>query len=192
MSSWINVFVVDLDQLREAIASGDKQLVDAICQDQEWFLATIDDIDDEAELKCGEAVAHLICGTPSDKYPGYLYGYAMEAICRQVGRELENICQICGAGDWLEDVDKALQDQKVPIALSTLVYGGCPVKIPMPGDYPFIGSWSQESIPPALTALQCLEMFGLDREMTQTFQQIRSWLADAATTPGQAIVGFLS
>jgi hypothetical protein len=192
MSSSINVFVVDLDQLRGAIASGDKELVEAICQDQESFLATIDDIDDEAELKCGEAVAHLICGTPSDEYPGYLYGYALEAICRQVGRELENICPICGAGDWLEEVDKALQDQRVPIALSTLVYGECPVKIPTPGDYPFIGSWPHQSILPALTALQWLEMFGLDREMTQTFQQIRSWLADAATTPGQSIVGFLS
>jgi hypothetical protein len=192
MSSSINVFVVDLDQLRGAIGARNEKLVAAICEDQESFLATIDDIDDEAELKCGEAVGHLICGTPSDEYPGYLYGYALEAICRQLGRELENICPICGASDWLEEVDQALQDQKVPVALSMLVYGICPVEIPTPDDYPFIGSWPHESIPPALAALQRLETFGLDREMTETFQQIRSWLADAATTPGQAIMGFLS
>ncbi len=192
MSNSINVMVVELDKMRRAIGSGDRKLIEAIQKDQEWFLSTIDDIDDEAELKCAQAVEHLIVGNPSDDYPGYLYGYALEAICRQLGRELENICPICGAGDWLEEVDAALKIHKIPLEISTLVFGLCPVEIPQPDDYPMIGSWPPQSIPPALAALKWLEMFGMDREMTDTFRQIRSWLADAATTPECAIVGFLS
>jgi hypothetical protein len=192
MSSSVNVFVVELDKLRRAIGSHDRQLIEAIQEDQERFLASIDDIDDEAELKCAQAVEHLIAGNPSDDCPGYLYGYAVEAICRQLGHELPNICPIAGATDWLAEVDAALKIHQVPLQLSALVFGKCPVEIPQPDDCPCIGVWSPQSIPPALAALQGIELLGLEREMTETFQDIRGWLTEAAKTPGEAIVGFLS
>lgn len=192
MSSSINVYAVPIERLEQAVGSGDRSLVDAIVRDQEFFLSTIDDIDDEAETTCAQAVSDLIAGAPSEDVPGYLYGYALEAICAQLGQELTNICPIAKATRWIECVDAVLERNRVPERLTDLVFGGSPVPIPEPDDCPCIGRWSASQVTEALAVLRSLDGSDLDPEMAQTFDSIRAWLEAAAQTPGAAVVGFLS
>jgi hypothetical protein len=192
MSSAINVYAVSIERLKQVVGSRDRSAVDAIVADLEHFLSTIDDIDEDAEMTCAEAVAELVNGETSDDAPGYLYGYALEAICAHVGEELPNICPIAGASDWIEEVDAVLKRKGIPVRLSGLVFGGSPVPIPEPDDYPSIGKWPAAEVPGALKAFQSLDVTDIDDEMAETLAQMRGWLEAAAKTPGASVIGFLS
>ena len=122
----------------------------------------------------------------------YLYGYGLEAICAHIGEELPNICPIARATAWIKGVDALLESKGVSVRLTTLVFGGSPVPIPEPDDYPGIGEWSASEVPAALAALRSLDLTGVDEEMAETFAQIRGWLEEAAKRPGVSIIGFLS
>ena len=192
MSSSINVYAVPLERLSRVIGSRDQGLIDAIAESHEDFLSSIDDIDDEAETTCADAVADLINGETSDDAPGYLYGYALEAICSHVGEELPNISAISRASDWIEEVDRILERKRIPARLSGLVYGGSPVPIPEPDDYPFIGQWTPAEILAAATAFQTADLTDLDHATADTLQQVRRWAVAAAKKPDTSILGFLS
>ena len=192
MSSGINVYAVTLERLKQVVGSRDQAAIDAIVKGHEDFLSSIDDIDEEAELTCADAVAELINGDLSEDAPGYLYGYAVEAICSHVGEELPNVCPIAGASDWIEEVDALLEDKGIPVRLNGLVYGGSPVSIPEPDDYPFIGKWTTDELASAKTAFESADLTNVDPEMAETLQQMRGWIEAAAKKPGVSIVGFLS
>ena len=192
MSSSINVYAVPLERLRQVIGSRNQGLIDAIAESHEDFLSSIDDIDDEAETTCADALTDLINGETSDDTPGYLYGYALEAICSHLGEELPNISAISRASDWIEEVDRILERKGIPVRLNRLVYAGSPVPIPEPDDYPFIGQWTPAEIAAATTAFQTADLTDVDRGTADTLQQVRRWLAAAAKTPDTSIVGFLS
>jgi hypothetical protein len=192
MSSTVTVYAVSVDRLKQVVGSGDQALIDAIVEGQADFLASIDEIDDEAERTCAEAVADLVNGETSDDAPGYLYGYALETICRHVGQELPNISGISRASQWIEKIDAVLTSKGVPLRFSNLVYDGTPIPIPEPDDSPSIGQWPAGKIPAALAAIQSIEPAGIDNDMDETFAQMRGWFERAAKTPGVSIVGFLS
>src|SRR5687768_10056766 len=114
MSSAINVYAVPVGRLAEVVGSRDRAVIDAIVEGQADFLESIDNIHEEAEMSCAEAVAELINGEVSEDGPGYLYGYALEAICRHVGEELPNMGPISGSSDWIEEVDGVLEGKGIP------------------------------------------------------------------------------
>lgn len=192
MSSGINVYLVDIERLKQAIGSGDQSLIDAIVKETRGFLSTIDDIDDEAELTCADAVAELINGQISEDVPGYLYGYALEAICAHLGEELPNVAQIAGASEWMEEVDQILERKGISVRFNGLVYHGSPVPIPEPDDYPFIGQWTAAQVAAAVPAFRAADLSDLDAEMAETIRQMCAWAEAAASQPGSSIVGFLS
>jgi hypothetical protein len=192
MSSAINAYAVPLDRLKQVVGSGDQATIDAIVAGHKAFLSSIDDIDDEATITCADAVADLVNGEIVENVPGYLYGYGLEAICAHIGEELPNICPIARATAWIKGVDALLESKGVSVRLTTLVFGGSPVPIPEPDDYPGIGEWSASEVPAALAALRSLDLTGVDEEMAETFAQIRGWLEEAAKRPGVSIIGFLS
>jgi hypothetical protein len=192
MSSAINVYAVSVERLKGVIGSRDEGLIEAIVEGQEGFLESIDDIDDEAETTCAEAVAELINGEVSEDAPGYLYGYALEAICSHLGEELPNVCPISGASDWIEEVDEVLERKGIPVRLNRLVYADSPVEIPEPDDYPFIGEWTAAEVAGAVAAFQTADLTDVDEEMAETIEQMRGWVEVAAKEPGASVVGFLS
>jgi hypothetical protein len=192
MSSGINVYAVPLARLTQVVGSRDRSMIEAIVKANDDFLSGIGDIDPDAELTCADAVAGLINGDPPGDAPGYLYGYAVEAICWYVGEELPNICPISGASDWIEQVDALLEGKGIPLRLNALVYGGSPVSIPAPDDYPFIGNWSAAELAAARTPLENADLTDAGPEMTATLQQIRGWVEATAKQPDVSIVGFLS
>ncbi len=192
MSSDITVFAINSDQLRTALGSRDRALSATIVAGAADYLASINEINDEAGLTCAEAVAQLIDGETSPDVPGFLYGYALEAMCGHLGRELPNICPIAGASEWIEEVDEFLKSQGVTISLNDLVMCGSPVPIPQPDDYPFIGFWPAEEVPAALASIRGVDLAPLDQEMAETIEQMRQWLEETVKTPGASVVGFLS
>ncbi|HXE51877.1 MAG TPA: hypothetical protein VN541_02635 [Tepidisphaeraceae bacterium] len=165
-------------------------MIDAIISGHARFLTTIDNIDEEADFSCAQAVAHLVNGEIDEDVPGYLYGYAVEATCLHVGRKLPNVCPI--GSSWIEEVDAFLESTEVPVRLSDLVYGGSPVLIPEPDDYPFIGKWPATQIPDALAALKQLDLSDADPDTAELLNLMRDWLAETTKSPGVSIVGFLS
>jgi hypothetical protein len=192
MSSGINVYAVPIERLKQLVGSRDLGTIDAIVEGHEEFLSSIDDIDEEAELTCADAVAQLLNGELSEDAPGYLYGYAVEAICSHVGETLPNICPIAGASDWIEEVDALLERKGIPVRLNALLYGGSPVPIPEPDDYPFIGKWTAAELAAAKSAFESADLTDVDPEMAETLQQMRDWVEAAAKKPGASLVGFLS
>ena len=183
-----------MDRLKAIAGSHDQALYRCHCRcGHKRFLSNVDDIDDESEITCAEAVAELINGNRSEDASGYLYGYALQAICAHIGKELNtNIPGIVGAVEWSEEVDAILESKNIPIRLEKLIYGGSPLPIPEPDDYPFIGKWLAEKIPAALTAFASLDLAGIDSEIADTLKQIHAWLESASKIPGASLVGFLS
>ena len=192
MSSAINVYALRLDQLTQLLGSRNASAIRTINEAHSYFLSNVDAIDDQAGMTCAQAVAELINGESSKDGPGYLYGYALEAVCAHVGRELPNICPIAGASSWIEEVDAFLESKGIPIRLSKLVQWGSPVPIPEPDDYPSIGYWSSDEIPPSIRAFAAADLSGAENDMVETLSQLRSWLQSAAKDPQAMVIGFLS
>lgn len=192
MSSALHVYAVSIEELHKALGSGDEELIAQILECQEDFLQTIDEIDDEAEFSCAEAVGELIRGELNEDAPRYFYGYALEAICFQLGDELPNICPISRASTWIEEVDVLLKHFGIPVRLLQLIHGGSPVRIPEPDDYPYIGSWTSAEVTAAKAAFAGYDSTDIRPDMEATLQQIRGWVEAAAKRPGNAVVGFLS
>ena len=192
MSSAISVYAVPLSRLKYVVGSGDRAVIDATIADYKAFLTGIDTIDGEAEMTSADAVADLVNGVATENGPGYLYGYALEALCGHIGKELPNICPIARASGWIRETDAALEGKGVPVRIGTLVFGGSPVPIPEPDDAPCIGAWPASVIPAALEAFRSLDLTDVDDEMAETFAQVRGWLEAAAQRPGVSIIGFLS
>jgi hypothetical protein len=194
MSSTFSVYAVPYDRLKRVPGSRDRDLVEAIVGAHEHFFAQIDELADEEDEvpSCREALAQIVEGAPLAGHLGYLYGYALEAVCDHLGRELDGVSSISRAAGWIDPVDEFLRDKGVPIALSDLVFGACPVDIPTPDDHPFIGSWPPMVIPAALEAIRRVDATGVDYDTAESVAQIRGWLEAAAVEPGVGLVGFLS
>jgi len=188
MSSTLNVYAVPLERLRQVMGSGDQDLITAIKASQSSLLASVDEIDDEAGFTCAEAVADLVNGNASKAHPSYFYGYAMEAICNHLGKALPSLSGISGVPDWVDEVTANLGTLGVPLDLNELVYGGSPVRIPSPDDYPFIGHLEPDTLASAQAAFQGKQIPEEDEDLPQ----IREWLDEAVKIPGAALVGFVS
>jgi hypothetical protein len=192
MSSTIDVYAVSEGRLRQAVGSGDRALAEAVIAGQGDWLAQVDEVDEESELKAGDAVRELIDGRISGSGGGYLYGYALKAICAHLGEELlPNLWGIAGAADWIEEVDGHLAAKGIGLKLSDLVYGGSPVAIPEPDDYPFIGRWAAQDIAAAVAALRAADLSDLEQELAETIGLVRAWVETAGKAGGTMIVGFL-
>jgi hypothetical protein len=191
MSSAIDVYAVPDERLKRAIGSRDRALADAVFAAHRDFFSDVDEIDDESELKAVDALRELIDGQPSGNGGGYLYGYALKAICAHLGEQLPNVWGIAGASDWIEEVDRNLAAKSLPLKLSDLVYGGSPVPIPEPDDYPFIGRWAAGDVARAVPAFRAANLSGIDSRIAETINQMRSWLERAVKSSDTSLVGFL-
>jgi hypothetical protein len=113
-------------------------------------------------------------------------------MCSHVGEELPNICPIAGASEWIEEVDGLLESKGIPVRFTGLVFGGSPVSIPEPDEYPFIGKWATDELIAAQAALDAADLTDLNPEMAETLHQMRAWIETARKKPGVSVVGFLS
>jgi hypothetical protein len=154
MGYGLTVYTVQLDQLKRAIGSRDAALADAVIEAHRELLEGVDQIGAEAEadgsdpvsFTAADAVRHLIDNQVVAGAPGYVYGYALQAICSHLGEEIDSIVPISRVSEWADDVDAALAPSQLGVTLVDLIYGGSPVKIPEPDDWPGIGFWPPEKV----------------------------------------------
>ena len=88
VSSTLTVYAVSFDRLRRVPDSRDPGLAEAIGTEFGYFLSRIDELkkdEDEEVPTCREAVGQIIAGATLSPRLGYLYGYALEAICAYLG-----------------------------------------------------------------------------------------------------------
>src|SRR5947209_7238600 len=204
MSTTLTVYVVPLDQLARVPGSGDRDLADTMGIESPAWFARIDELadpdpdpdeDDQTVPTCLEALRRIVEGVARGSVPGhhgYVYGYAIEALCGHLGEELENVASISGSSDWVDEIDRFLGEVEVPLSLTDLVFGGSPVPIPEPDDCPAIGWWSPEQIARAVGPLRNVYVGDPNDDPGWTVLQIRRWVEQAAGRPGHALVGFLS
>lgn len=119
---------------------------------------------------------------------GFMYGYALEFICWHFGEHLPNqqwSAMPSGAA-YVEEVDKALQaagvNEKV-LSVSTLIYRGAPVKLPMIDDAPCIGYMRLPEIDAANKSFGEKELAAVkDKEIRSSLAELRDWLEVCAAT----------
>ncbi|WP_435008431.1 DUF7691 family protein [Tundrisphaera lichenicola] len=201
MSTSISVYAVPLDQLTRVLGSRDRPLADAVAGKMSGWFARIDkladpdpDPDEPPVPTCSEALHRIIEGDLADVpgFHGYVYGYAFEALCAYLGEELEGISAIAGSSEWIETIDRWLDEAGVPLRLQDLVFGPGPVILPEPDDYPMIGHWPPEVIARSLGPIREVDLEGADFETDGTVRQIRDWVEFAAARPGTGLIGCLS
>jgi hypothetical protein len=193
MSSAFTVYLVPFDQLKRVPGSKDQGLIEAIAESHEYFYSSIDELAEDDDVPtCREALEQIVNGEPLAEHLGYLYGYALEAICSHLGEELEGVSAISRASGWIEPVDAFLKDKGVPVTLTDLVFGRGPIDLPTPDDHPYIGCWPPEAITEAWRAIQGAEVTGLGLSTAETLRLIGTWLESAARTPGTGLMGVLS
>lgn len=202
MSTAVDVYLVPVEKLRKVPRSKNKRLLTAV-RKQKDFLEMVDEIGEDFEEEeegrpptCAEAVAQIINGERYDDEFGYVYGYAYEAICMTIGREVHpNWCP-SGSYDWFEDIDKALASLKVPLKVTELTYRGCLLKLPKPDDFPGLGWWRATEITRAARAFEAVDLDDLDKKTAKLVEpvkdaisDVRSWITQAARRKGEWMVG---
>jgi hypothetical protein len=144
--------------------------------------------EEQIEVKFRDAVRQLLYGGPLEGAPGFVYCYALEGICWALGRWLDND-EV--PGFHFEELDDFLTEQGVPLTIQQLAFGGPPIPLPEPDDFPGIGCWTPELIQAGAVALKQLNRDGVPDYLLASIETIDSWLAHAIDQAGNCLVGFV-
>jgi hypothetical protein len=127
MSYTLIPYLVDLEALRRAAGSKDEALIAAAAEREPGLFEP--ENADEDEIPEGEALRHLVMGTPPDKRSTHQYGYALKSLCEHLGERLD--------ADYWEsihwDVLEATGMEEI------LTRTGSPVPLPPIDSFPAIG-----------------------------------------------------
>jgi hypothetical protein len=118
--------------------------------------------------------AQMVMGEEYDEEAGFVYGYALEFICRHLGEFLPNGEWSAMRAEWAETADRALEASGVgekALRLRRLMSRGSPVPLPEIEDFPAIGYLRLEEVQAALAA------FGEDQLAAVKDKELRSYLA---------------
>ena len=137
--------VVELDKLAAIIGSKDKGAAGRIAKAELWGTpvsrrwAAIDELDEDAEITCREALDDMVFGRKPRRNHTFLYVYALETLCKVYGHRVGDRCvqqtwfQEGTSASWLSSYDLALSKAGVSNVLDEL-YG--PLKktkaVPLP------------------------------------------------------------
>jgi hypothetical protein len=144
---------VDLGKVAAALGSKNKRLVstlvkkfgDEFDQHDETAADFADDEDGEDALTMEDVLRQMVMGEEYNEELGFMYGYALDFICRHFGEELpnEHWSAMPSGSDWARTVDRGLKAAGVPERVlrveKHLMYRGSPIPIPEIEDFPGIG-----------------------------------------------------
>jgi hypothetical protein len=167
LSYTLVVYLLDLDELRRAVGSRDEALLSAvIADDPEAFEPEEPDPDDREEIPPGEALRHLVMGEKHDPGSAHQYGYALEHLCRHLGRRLE--------GGWWESIRwTVLQATGMEEILA-----GPPVPLPPNDSFPVIGFLTPEQVRPLAEKLREGPLKTAASSGRRRRRGFREWMAD--------------
>jgi hypothetical protein len=185
---------VDLGQVSGAIGSKNKRLVSALVKkfgddfDQfDEMAADFGDGEDGGEaLTMRAALTQMVMGEEYNEELGFMYGYALEFLCRHLGEELPNEAwsAMPSGSAWAEKADKALKAAGVAekvLRVNRLMYRGSPVPLPEVEDFPGIGYMRVNEIGAALEGFGEDKLAAVkDKELRASLAEVRGWLLACA------------
>jgi hypothetical protein len=175
-----NIYVVDLSTLRRAFGSHDQAIVDRISaanQDRfvrsdRWFKDRIA----QGAPRLQQALQQLIDGNlDSAASAAFQYGYALELLCRELGRDMKTY----------EDID-SINDLLVQSEFARV---GPPLPIPISLDFPEIRYASREDVIAEKRSLLAKEDLESDPCIVQARNTLLGCL-DTAIELHQSLVAF--
>ncbi|WP_020474893.1 DUF7691 family protein [Zavarzinella formosa] len=198
MSYILNPIAVDLKKVVEVFGSKNKRLIATLIKNFEDEFDQIDEMaaemlenedEDEDEDEDGDgkeattvrdAITQMVMGQKYDDRVGFVYGYALEFICRHFGEGLSNDSWSSMRSEWARKADKALKSVGVAektLRVSQLMNRGAPVPLPMIEDFPGIGYMTLKEIEMAVAEFTEEKLDAVkDDEVREALSELRFWL----------------
>lgn len=132
------------------------------------------------------ALYEIFAGKPTQKQHGFQYGYALELICRQIG---ENVIDE-EMGWFYDEMNPLLKKARCPSVEQMMGEGILPLKIPMPNDFPVIGTVEPAGCIAAVGALDTIRGMTKDDDALYCIDQVRGWF-DTAVKMKRGLVSFV-
>lgn len=192
MSYGITPIAVDLKIVQSFVGSKNRELIEAIIAESaddaesinEMAADHVDEDDPEDEpLTIAKALTRLGQGEELTG-PAFVYGYALEFVCRHFGEFMDNSKWSGMRLDWFDTVGAALKQAGVStdvFSTSNLVFRGPPMELPPIDDFPSIGFLRRQEIAAARAALADKKVAAInDPDVRASLMQICKWF-DACT-----------
>jgi hypothetical protein len=196
---------VDLGKVADAVGSkNNKRLVSALVkkfgdefeQFDEMAAEAREDEDGREALTMQGALTQMVMGEEYNEEFGFMYGYALEYICRHFGKFLPNEewSAMPSGSDWAETVDRGLEAAGVPESVlrvgNHLMYRGSPIPVPEIEDFPAIGYLKRKEVKAAQKSLGQAKLAVIkDKEVLASIRVLQSWLQTCADS-GRDLVCF--
>lgn len=166
MSYSLAVYLIDLDELRAAVASERVDLLDLPLgfQDHTGELITLSD-----------ALRHVVYGTCREGKDAYLYGIALECLAERLGERLDAPLFETTRSEYLEQVYYVLP----------LVRRGPPVRLPPWRSFPYIGFLAYEEC----LSHEEITLDHADQEVRAGRFEFSEWV-EAASAEKKGLLGF--
>ena len=204
MGYMLSATAVDLGKVSDAVSSKSKRLVttlvkkfgDDFDQFDEMAADFADDGDGAAALTMRAVLTQMVMGEEYNEDIGFMYGYALDFICRHFGEQLpnEHWWAMPSGTKWAEKVDRGLKAAGVRERLlrvgTHLMNRGAPIAIPEIEDFPSIGYLKLKEVKTAQQALGQAKLAAVkDKEVSAAIQEIQSWL-QACADSGRDLICF--
>jgi hypothetical protein len=201
MSYILTPIVVDLKQVTGVIGSKNKRLVGTLIKNfgdefeeiDEMAADFADEEDGEGATTVRDALTQMVMGGEYNEEVGFVYGYALEFVCRHFGDFLPNRNWSAMRSEWAHKADKALESAGVAeeaLRLSHLMNRGSPVPLPLIEDFPGIGYMTLKEIKAALSAFGEDQLAAVeDKELREALSEVRGWL-ETCEASGQDLICF--
>lgn len=181
MSYGIHPYAVNLRKLHGLLGSRKARLLATLQKQFHDDCIEIDECDEDL-TPTSTALEHLVMGGALDEEAGFKYGYALKFLCEHLGRFLSNTKWSAMRWSWFETVDQALAEAGVSESLFRsglhLATRGTPgIGLPDIDDFPSIGHFTFEEMPPVENALRSVLGQIEDDEIVESLQEILEWLA---------------
>ena len=192
MSVGVIPFSVNLTQVRKAVGSRSKSLLQQLREEFEEELATDRELVDEAngdddydpELAIEDALRHLIMDRERWDYEGEKYGHAIQILCTFFGEVLHNEHWGRLTFTGIESIEDALLEAGVPAETFSifdhLLHRGSPIEIPEIEGIPYIGYLTLAEIPDVLAAFTDKRLSAIKRlrnqQISLPIEQLQEWL----------------
>ena len=174
------VYAIDIDRLRNVFGSDDQELLQTVEKKYDKALRRSDEtfqsrIRDGAPTR-REALRQIVAGTISGSdSAAFQYGYALELLCKHLGRVLDN-----------DDLIAFISDLEIP---TSLIESGPPIPIPKSADFPSIGYLTAEQVREEYAPLKDQDLSHEDEEIEEAREEFLSYLRRARKN-GLGIVSF--
>jgi hypothetical protein len=127
------------------------------------------------------ALRQMVMGEEFDERAGIAYGYWFKRMCES-GRFLRNDAWMPIRMEFFDDVQRGLDRAGVTgVSVRDMVFGGLPIPLPPPDDFPGMGCTSTVEAPTLLAKLGAADLSGEpDRYVREAIEQLRDWLRTCA------------